>query len=432
MTPTGPSLLSVVVRRIVVFSAFAMLAQLVGVYTEYASDDRQLARLAIERETGALAQGLSYSDGQIRFVPTPDLVARYAPGNRAYLALIRQADGAVLFSNCGVECVDYFLPPGLEPPTSWIRQIRPGRPLHVVGGQFIGGDAAVFIEVAILGDRDGVAMEVIAHEVADHMVLPMSLILVVVLGATTLSLRKALKPVHRAAKLASTLSPLAAESRLPTVGMPREVERLTGAVNAAFDRVRDLVASQRIYTSALSHDLRTPLAVAQLELGQIDDPRARKVEADLEGLARLVEQLTTLARLEGSDLADRQSVNPLTIAEVVVSAMAPLVFAAGKTIALIDLGSASFQGYPGLVENALRNLVENAIRHSADSSQIFVEVGRGGRIAVRDRANASVTMTEGKDGAGLGLKIVQRIAEIHHASFQRTTMEDGLIFEIEF
>ena len=58
------SLVAIVVRRIVFFSAFAMLAQLAGVFAEYWSDEQNLGRLAIEMETDALSHGLPFSDGK--------------------------------------------------------------------------------------------------------------------------------------------------------------------------------------------------------------------------------------------------------------------------------------------------------------------------------------------------------------------------------
>ena len=84
----------------------------------------------------------------------------------------------------------------------------------------------------------------------------------------------------------------------------------------------------------------------------------------MEALNQLVEQLTTLARLDGAELIPTELINPGDMAEGVVSALAPLVYAAGNTIELIDKGGTSFHGRPTLVENALRNLVENAIRHT--------------------------------------------------------------------
>ena len=65
-----------------------------------------------------------------------------------------------------------------------MRQIKPGKPLNLAGGRIVvGKPEPIVIEVAIIDDRDGVLYGVLANEVTDHMVLPMSLLLVFVLGA---------------------------------------------------------------------------------------------------------------------------------------------------------------------------------------------------------------------------------------------------------
>jgi len=139
----------------------------------------------------------------------------------------------------------------------------------------------------------------------------------------------------------------------------------------------------------------------------------------------LVEQLTTLARLEGAGLAKAATIQPAEMAEQVVSALAPLVYASGKTIEFIDKGPTPFKGHPALVENALRNLVENAIRHTGAGANISVEAGPGPAFSVCDDGHFAgesekKALAGSADRIGLGLKIVGRIAEIHGGSFEWT------------
>jgi hypothetical protein len=68
----------------------------------------------------------------------------------------------------------------------------------------------------------------------------------------------------------------------------------------------------------------------------------------------------------------------------VVRALAPLVYASGKTIEFIDKSPTPFEGHPALVENALRNLVENARRHIGNGATIRVEAGPGPEFSVCD------------------------------------------------
>jgi signal transduction histidine kinase len=429
----APTLSAIVVRRIVFFSAVAMLVQFVAVVARYWLDDQELGHLVVEHESHALAAGITHdASGDFAFALPDSLRSRYGQDARGYFARIRTGSDKVLFSNCNADCGERFLPLNLDPPDFWMKQLAPGKPLEVAGGAVVDNKTEpVFVEVAVIGDKESVLTAVLARETVDHMIAPMCLIFVVVLGATTLSIMQALGPVTRVANLVSDLNPLALGARLPTRSMPLEIAQLTTAINSAFFKMRELVHAQKVFTSAISHEVKTPLAVARLELEKIADPRARKVEQDLEALNRLVEQLTTLARLEGADLAPPEPVQPGDVAEGVVSALAPLVFAAGKTIALIDKGGTSFHGYPTLVENALRNLVENAIRHTGAETQITVEVGPGAAFLVcgdetnANTAAASPVSAEVSHGLGLGLKIVRRIAKIHGGWFELIDTPSG-------
>jgi signal transduction histidine kinase len=421
VTRGPPSLITLFVRRIAFFAALAMLAQLAGVFAEYWNDDQNLGRLAIEMETDALAEGVSIRNGQPAYALPPDLRARYGDPKAGYFVRVRTAS-AKLFSNCDRDCAGYFPPLDLKTLAFWMRQIRPGKPLHVAGGRIVAtAPEPVMIEVAILGDRDGVLTGVLAHEVLDHMLLPMSLMLVVVLGATVLSVAQVLRPVRNAARQVGRLDPATAETRLPTAGMPSEIAGFTQAVNAAFDRVAELMRSQRLLTSAISHEVRTPLAVVRLELEKIADPRARKVEEDLDALNHLVEQLTDLARVEGAAAAPMDEIDPAALAERVVSDLAELVYASGRSIGFEALGAKPFKGYGALVENALRNLVENAARHAPKGAAIHVRAGPGAVLSVIDDGARAAKTAPPEAGAsrrqGLGLRIVSRIAEIHAARF---------------
>jgi len=424
MTREPASLVTLIVRRIAFFAALAMLAQLLGVFVEYWNDSHNLGRLAIEREAEALGKGVFVEDGHAKYTLPPSLQARYGDASGGYFVRVRTAS-TKLFSNCACDREAWFPPIDIQTLAFWMRQIRPGRPLHVAGGRIATETPEpVMIEIAIIGDRDGVLNEVLVHEVLDHMLLPMSLMLVFVLGATIASVVQILDPVKAAALRVSRLDPRTAADRLPTAGMPREIAGFTQAVNRAFDRVAELMQGKRLLTSAISHEVRTPLAVARLELEKIADPRARKVERDLLALNHLVEQLTDLARVEGAAVAAMDEIDPAALAERVVSDLAGLVYASGKSIAFEDRGARPFKGHRALVENALRNLVENAARHAPAGAAIQVEAGPGAVLRVADDGGHLRKPPPDDCGdmerQGLGLKIVSRIAEIHGARFEWT------------
>ncbi len=422
------SLTATVIRPIVFFAALAMFAQLTGVVAEYWFNRQELARHAIEREADALFAGVRRDAQHLDFALPAALRGRYDATDGSYLARIRTGAGALLYTNCVGDCPSRLLPAYASAPDFWMSRLDPETPWKIGGGKtYRLGDAPVTVEIAILQDRTGVFLTALLREVVDHMALPMSLMLVVVLGASILAIRRALRPIKAAADLAEGLDPAASDAALPLAGAPREVAALIQAVNDSFGRVREMVQAQKIFTSAISHEVRTPLAIARLELEKIADPRARKVEEDLASLNRLVEQLTTLARLDAAHLAPLETIAPAAIAESVVGALAPVAYDSGRSIELIDSGGETFPGRPALVENALRNLVENAIRHTRPGARIVVEVGPGRRFRVRDDGRAPKAARRGGETkeAGLGLKIVRRIAETHGGAFSFGEMPDG-------
>lgn len=139
-----------------------------------------------------------------------------------------------------------------------------------------------------------------------------------------------------------------------------------------------------------------------------------------------------MARLEGAGVAAPEKIDPADSAQHVVATLAPLVFESGRTIAFEDRGGAPFRGHRALVENALRNLIDNAIRHTGEGAAIIVAAGPGPCLTVSDdqgdvqRAPAPEVKRNGLDRPGLGLKIVSRIAEIHGGRLEATlSSRDG-------
>lgn len=426
----------IVALRIVLFAALAMLGQLVAVLIEYGRDPEYLSLLALEQETDALAVGLTSEGTRLAYQLPPALTGRYGTDATGYVARVRTANGVVLFSHCDEACTEHFLPLDLNPTTFWLRVLIPGYPLSFAGGRIIErGGQRVFFEIAMRGDTQGVVWEVLADEVLDHMLLPMSLTLVFVLGATLLSIRAALRPVTAAAGEAERLDPLSPDARLKEAGMPREIAQLAGAVNRSYARTRELMNAQKLFTSAIAHEIRTPLAVIRLELEKIDHPAARRTIGELDELTHLVEQLVTLARLEAFD---RTGFEPVALDELgrdIVGALAPFVYARGARIAFEETDNPAVPGNAALIKDAVRNLIENAVRHGGPGVSIVVRTDDGPGIAVIDDGRGFDEASDGASapgeavppgettgapghykragGLGIGLEIIRRIAALH-------------------
>ncbi|MDQ0457136.1 ATP-binding protein [Rhizobium paknamense] len=456
MIRSRPTLGGLLVRRIAVFTVVAMALQLAVVCSDYYWNVGELSRLFVEQETERLMEGLNTA-------ATPDFTlpeamhSRYAGATTGYIARIRTPAGQILFESCDDACESRFLPVDLNPPDFWLRSLKPGKPLFLTGGRaFFVGDQRYLVEVATLGDPENVVNSVFWNEVLEHLVQPMSLLLVLVVGAMLIAMRVALKPVRLAAEAAERIDPLDSRSHLQVQDMPREIAHLTEAINRAFERVGELMKSQKLLTTGIAHEVRTPLAAIKLELGRIDHPRARKAEADLDELAHFVSQLTALARLDSFDHAMFEAVDLAALAADVVGQLAPLVYENRHTLELEAEEAVPFSGVPALIKDALRNLIENALRHTPDGTSIIVRV-RPGRLEVEDRvmsahpeatfANSDYDhriMGEGAgwdhaafsvkpgNGLGIGLKIVERIASLHGGKALCQPTAGGHIFSLAF
>lgn len=434
MSRNRPTLGAILTKRIAFFAILAMLVQLVVVISDYYWNVGELSRLYVEQETERLSKGVSIENGSVRYELPETIRDRYRQDGDGYLARIRAADGTLVFETCDAACEDRFLPKDIDRPDFWLRSLKPGKPLTLVGGRaFFIGDQRFLIDVATLGDPQEVVSDVLWNEILEHLVVPMSILLVLVLGATLLSVRQALRPVRAAADAADQIDPMDARSHLKFDDMPREVAHLAVAVNRAFDRVAELMKSQKTLTSGIAHEIRTPLAAMKLELGRIDHPRARKIEADLDDLVRFVFQLTALARLESFDHSAFETVDLIAVSASAVEQVAPWVYENLHSVELITADNkAVVQGIPALLRDAIRNLVENAVRHTPDHSHIIVRVGAN-LIEVEDCRPTAVGQSGAKpraDSLGIGLKIVTRIAEIHRGKLRRSTSATGSIFTI--
>lgn len=241
---------------------------------------------------------------------------------------------------------------------------------------------------------------------------------------------------------ADAIDPRDSTARLPMTRMPQEIARLVTAVNRLLARVGDLIQSQKVFSSSIAHEIRTPVAIAKMELSRIADPRARNAERDLDALTHVLEQLTSLARADAVDPSAFQRASLSTIGAGVAESMAPYVFDHDKSIEFVDHGTAPVTVIPALVENMLRNLIENAVRHNPPGTRIVATCGPGARVAVEDNGRGLVDLPEHNEDLGyvkrtgqlgLGLKIVHRIADLHKAKIAIDTARDqGTKITIDF
>jgi signal transduction histidine kinase len=275
--------------------------------------------------------------------------------------------------------------------------------------------------------------------------LPILLLLLVIDIAI---FRRALWPLRKASEIAQQITPARTDIRLPLGEIPSEVRPLVSAINKALDRLDEGFRLQREFTADAAHELRTPLSILRTRVETLDDPGvAKALRQDIEAMSRVVGQLLDIAELEAfsidpSEVADLQA----ACAEV-ASFVAPLALEQGREIALLSATTpVVVKGNAEMIKRAIRNLAENAIRHTPKDTLVEFVVEESGTVTVQDRG-PGISPEErelifhrfwrrdrnSQGGSGLGLSIVQRIVELHGATIEvENRVMGGAQFSLHF
>lgn len=261
-----------------------------------------------------------------------------------------------------------------------------------------------------------------------------------------LTLHIGLRPLRRMSQLAGDITPANIDARLSVDSAPREIAPLVEAFNAALDRLETGLRAQRDFSANAAHELRTPIATLRAQVESLLEPDERQAAMEeFERLGRLIAQLLSLAEAEGDATSATGRFDLVALTRDVTSDIAGFVVASGRNIGF-DTALATFviNGQPGLVETALRNLLENAVRYTSPGAEILVAVDAAGVLRVRDdgpgvplqiRDRVFERFSRGDPrgpGAGLGLSIVSQIMQRHGGVARLAPTDRGACFELDF
>lgn len=324
-------------------------------------------------------------------------------------------------------------------PTFVTRQVAPKEdPVRLLAVAIEGSPRRVAVVGATLGD---------VIEATQRFLLVMGTIgplaIVITAVAGWLLAGAALRPVEQMRREAAAVSASDPGRRLPVPQTGDELERLATTLNSMLDRLQEAMERERRFVDDASHELRTPLATLRAEvdltLTRRRDAAAleasmRSVQEDVHRLQRLTDDLLLLARTRGGRIRVQRAQTSLSgLGRRTIQSVVSQAAGAGVTID-IDAPDETVEVDPDRMEQALRNILENAIRAAPrggmvrltarrlDGRATFVvdDNGPGFRPDLLSRAFQPFTRgdaeTAGSTGAGLGLSIVQAVAEAHGGS----------------
>jgi signal transduction histidine kinase len=246
---------------------------------------------------------------------------------------------------------------------------------------------------------------------------------------------RALRPVERIRAEVDEISHGTLHRRVPVPATDDELARLAGTMNDMLDRLDDAASRQRRFVSDAAHELRSPLACIRttVEVAAADPSPARwdgvagTLVDESDRLGRLIDDLLALALLdERSATAGDEEVD----LDDLVRTEARRHRAAGQAVELARVAPTKVRGDSRMLDRAIGNLIDNAVRHARSRVQVGLEVRDDGRTAVvtvdddgpgipvddRERVfERFARLDEGRardaGGSGLGLAVVRAVAE---------------------
>ena len=259
-------------------------------------------------------------------------------------------------------------------------------------------------------------------------IIPLFIVLLV--GTVVVTIHLSLRPLSVASKQVASIDPNATNVRLDSRRVPGEISPVVDAVNGALDRLEAGYSAERRFTANAAHELRTPLSILKANIDRLAHHRPgaeqRALEAGVARMTRVVEQLLSVARLEMPQARQHQRLVMNALVCDTVAALAPLAIARSQTLsAELPETPVACEGDRAQLEEALKNLIENAIVHCPTGTSIEVELCAGGEVRVRDNGSGVAPESRARlferffradrstTGAGLGLAIARDIAQQH-------------------
>jgi two-component system, OmpR family, sensor kinase len=274
----------------------------------------------------------------------------------------------------------------------------------------------------------------IATASALHTIVPIALLIPFMLLLIALLIRQALHPV---AVIAGKLDARRADDldELALGDVPTELQPFTASINRLLRRIHGMVERQRRFMADAAHEMRTPVTALTLQAENLDQAElsqesAARLDALKQGARRtklLLEQLLTFARQDFDPAGPAATVNLEQCAREIVADLLPEATDKGIDLGFDEIQPCRVAAEPLMIQILVRNIIDNALRHTPCGGKIDVSIRRdheGAILAIEDTGSGIPPEDLDRifepffrgsrhlgDGSGLGLSIVKRIVD---------------------
>nr|WP_145479241.1 sensor histidine kinase [Stenotrophomonas rhizophila] len=279
------------------------------------------------------------------------------------------------------------------------------------------------------------AREAVAQDIVNRALLAIGVLSLLSLALVAFGVHRAFRPLVKverelSRREPSDLSPLDAR-------VPREMDQMVAALNRFMARLSSSNETLRAFMAEAAHQMRTPLAAlraqAQLALDDEDPEDMRRslvaIDRNATHMSRLLNQLLSDASvIHRSNL---QRFAPVDMVEIVHQALheaLPQALPAPRVQLAVGVASSRVQGDALLLREAIKNLIDNALKYGGNGPlqvalteegaySVVTIADHGPGIAPGDAERVFERFARGEDaapgGAGLGLAIVKRVVDSH-------------------
>lgn len=417
---------------LIVWGGFLILGYRTGIHEADELTDGHLASVALLE----LAENFDASSSRGNFSNIPGLSSLKSHDyQRSMSVVIWDQSGKELMRVGEAPPLKFNLNEGFEnltlgePPVAWRAFSR-----------FDGPDRTRKVTVLLdLGERDD-----LASDIAEQIAGPGFWLLPVVALALGFAIHRGLRPLYA---LSRDVDALDVHQPSPLQGpyAQQEFRAVVDSINTLAGRYQSAVERERELASELAHELRTPLASLTLQahaLRQATSVEQRdallgQLEQDALRAGQVLSNLLALARASRTDLIEaRRDVDLSEVALAEVAEFGQAALESGHELSLETPGPFMLQGHAVLLGLVLRNLVENALSHTPGGTRVEVQLSPDARwLQVCDNAVAppapatarvhTASSSSRSLGLGTGLRVVEKIAAIHGATFGQVPAPDG-------